>query len=158
MKLYEIQNELAALWCEISEADEITPDMTERFNELKLARDNKLQYLGCLLLNERAELEALRGEIERLNDRKKRLENNIESLSGFIMGVLGDEKFVCPQFTLSTRSAVSVELIDGMTIPSQYVRTKVVESPDKELIKSDLKSGATLPFAHLVTNKHLQLR
>jgi len=161
MKLYEIQNELAHLWAEISEADEITPEMTERFEALKMARDNKLKYLGCLLLNERAELEGLRSEIERLNDRKVRLERQIEGLSGFIMGVLGDEKFVCSQFTLSVRSGPpAVELIEGAEIPSQYIKTttKVTQSPDKILIGSDLKGGATLPFAKLVTNKFLQLR
>jgi hypothetical protein len=159
MRLYEINHELAALWAEVNEADEITPEMSERFNELKMARDEKLKYLGCLLLNERAEVEAVKGEVERMTQRRKRLEAKIDSLEGFLLAQLGDEKFSCPQFILSVRSGPpAVELRDGMEIPSQYVKTKVVESVDKELIKTDLKGGATLPFAHLVTNKFLSIR
>jgi hypothetical protein len=159
MRLYEINHELAALWCEINDSDEILPEMTERFNELKMARDEKLKYLGCLLLNEKAENEAIKGEVERMVTRRKRLEAKIESLSGFLMGQLGDEKFSCPQFTLSVRGGPpAVELVDGMAIPSQYVKTKVVESVDKELIKTDLKNGATLPFARLVSNKFLSIK
>lgn len=159
MRLYEINHELAALWAEINEADEITPEMTERFNQLTMARADKLRYLGCLLLNERAEVDAIKGEVERLTDRRKRLEAKIESLEGFLVAQLGDEKFSCTQFTLSVRSGPpAVELREGMSIPSQYVKTKVIESVDKELIKTDLKGGATLPFAYLVTNKFLSVR
>jgi len=158
MKLYEINTELAKLAAYVDEAEEITPELTEWYNQLQEARASKLEYLGKLLLNLDAEHHAVEGEIERLNSRKQRLEGRIDSLKTFLVAQLCGEKFTCPAFTLSTRSSQAVELEPGLTIPSQYVRTRVVESIDKELIKSDLKGGASLPFARLVTRQHLQVK
>ena len=119
-------------------------------------RDDKLEKCAWVYREYLAEENALDAEIERLKTKKERATRNAEKLKNYIAFCLQGEKVKTKTFSFSFRKSESVEIMGE--VPEQYQRVKTITEPDKALIKTDLKSGADLEFAKLVTKSNLQIK
>lgn len=149
MKLYEITGVLADL-CSMDLDDEAVQ------TSLELAHgDFKDKAVAIIKLTENmtADTSAIDAEINRLQERKKAIENRRQSLRAYLlhnMEACNIHKIECSLFTASLRKGVeSVDIIDQSQIPDEFISVEVVTSPDKKAIKLALSAGKEVPGAAL---------
>ena len=149
MTLYEINSEMLNL------IDEETGEVLdyERFVELNLARDEKIENIGLWIKDLKAEASALKAEKDALAKRQKTAENKVESLTRYLQMMLEGEKFKTPRLSVSYRTSKAVEVDNeflswAMANGEQYLRYKEPEV-DKTAVKEALEKGE-VPHAALV--------
>lgn len=149
MTLYEINSEMLNL------IDEETGEVLdyERFVELNLARDEKIENIGLWIKDLKAEASALKAEKDALAKRQKTAENKAERLTNYLQMMLEGEKFKTPRLSVSYRASKAVEVDNeflgwAMANGEQYLRYKEPEV-DKTAVKEALKKGE-VPHAALV--------
>lgn len=129
-----------------------------RFEELKLARDEKIENIGLWIKNLRAEAEAYKAEKDAFADKQKRAENKAESLKRYLDKMLDGKKFKSTKLEVSYRRSTSVE-VDETKLPANWLRevpaTYVV---DKAEITKALKVGEAIEGAKLVENSLIQVK
>ena len=151
--LYEINQDI--LDCVDLETGEILD--TEKLDALQMEREAKLEGVALWVKDLKAEAAAVKEEADKLNARKKALDNKIDGLKNWLLFALGGEKLKTPRCnvyqTHSQRLAVNDEAqvfdyIWSLNAPSIYIREKDPEL-NKEAIKQALKDGVKIPGAAL---------
>ena len=149
MTLYEINSEMLNL------IDEETGEVLdyEKFVELNLARDEKIENIGLWIKDLKAEASALKAEKDALAKRQKTAENKAESLTRYLQMMLEGEKFKTPRLSVSYRTSKAVEVDDrfvdwAVRFGEEYLRFKEPEV-DKVALKEALEKGE-VPHAALV--------
>lgn len=103
-----------------------------------------------------AEIAAFKAEIERMTERKKGLENQVERLKQAqiaFMHATGQKSANAGTFKLTVRENKSVEITDENAIPVQYLRVIPEKlEPDKKSMLAALKSGKEISGAALKTS------
>lgn len=84
----------------------------ERLNHLEMARDQKVENIGCLMKEYKAEAEAIKAEKQALARRQAVAENKAESLKNYLTYALQGEKFKSPKLAVSYRTSKAVEVYD----------------------------------------------
>lgn len=137
----------------------------EAIDNLVLAKEetikNGLEKLCKVRVNINAEIDGLQAEIKRLQDQLAAKKAALARLENYIFSVYqrsGEQKVEAGTFVVSKRTSQSVYVQDGATLPEIYIRKKVVEEPDKIMIKDDLKKGIEIPGCQLVTSEHLSIK
>lgn len=164
MKLYEIDNELRAL-LESTVIDEETGEILdgfdpEKFEQLTLERNKKLEGIALFIKELSYEEEALKAEAKKLNERAKAKHNKAQSLVNYLAtSLLGNNqlKFETDKVALSFRKSEVVE-VDETLIPKKYFNKKVDYVLDKIGIKKLLKAGAKIKGAQLMEKQNLQIK
>lgn len=123
--------------------------------------EDKADGYAKVIKNIEADIEALKTEEKRLNERKKTLENKIKSMKYSLenaMRITGRTKFKTALFSFGIqKNPPSVEITDeDAAMKSEYIKTEV--KLDKTSIKEALKNGAELGFAQLVQSEGLRIR
>lgn len=119
----------------------------------------KLDNCAKLIATWQAECAAMREEEQRLADRRRSLEREIDSLCAYVGRCLGaGNRYKTNLFTFGWRKSEAVELdcVDVRMLPELYQRTRI--EADREAIKRDLKAGASVPYARLVERQNLQIK
>ena len=151
--LYEINADI--LSCVDLETGEILD--TEKLDALQIEREAKLEGVALWVKDLKAEAAAVKEEADKLNARKKSLDNKIEGLKTWLLMALDGEKLTTPRCkvyqTHSQRVVIDDEnaLIDMlMTSPFgvKFLRVKAPEI-DKTALKDSMKQGYEYEFAHL---------
>lgn len=153
--LYKLNFEIEAAWRDFEQTGE--ENLLDKFEALKIERSEKISSVACLIKNLRMLEAGLGTEIDELRARKKIVGEQIKKLFGYLSYALGPgEKFEDAKCKLSWRRSTKVEVPDEDLVPDQYCRLerKVL----KEEIEKDLKIGADLPFARLITKQNLQVK
>ena len=162
--IYEIKASFMTLWSLI-ESDEYDEDMlTDAFanatDDLKEKLENCCKYIA----NEKAVIEGLKEEEERLKTKRKSLENAIERLKALMLDAMttaGEKKLPCGTFTVSVQSNPDKVVMDEPyieNIPEEYLRFKDPEI-DRKKILEDLKAGKDLEgIAHIERSDGLRIR
>lgn len=142
-----------------------TDDEIERFRDVLIqlegAFEEKVENIVYLIKNVEADIDVLKAEEKRLNEKRKSLERKTESLKEYLFGALmqtGTEQIKRPQFTVSIRNnPESVNVKDITKIPQDYF---VPQPPklNKAGLKKAIQSGMEIEGAELVRNKSLQIR
>lgn len=153
MNLYEIDNEI--LGCVDAETGEIFD--IDKFEELELTRDTKIESICLWIKNLKAEAEALKAEKDAFAARQKSAENKMESLKRYISGYLDGTPFKNAKVQVSFRKSEAVEIMEGAIIPDEYLRFKEPEVNKTELKKA-LKSGIVLEGVSIVENQNIQIK
>lgn len=159
MTLYEINNQMneAMLAAFDPETGEILDDeMTERFEQLALDRDKKIENVCCMIKNLKAEAEALKAEKYAFALRQRAAESKAESLTKYLASVLNGEKFDSVRAKVSWRKSEAVQIDDISSLPQEYV--SYTPSADKTEIKKALKAGKEIAGASLVTNQSMVIK
>lgn len=169
MTLYEIERDLLELLergftdaCIDKETGEIDEALAAKYlEELPVERERKLEAYGLVIKNYLAEIEALKKEEERLAERRKSKERQVERLKTAItnsMLAFEDTKFETAKVVFTFRKSTAIEIPDANKLAKLYLRRKVEYTPDKTAIKQALIEGKKVKGASLVTKQNLQVK
>lgn len=148
MNLYELSSDLVAL----RDLDEI-----EEFQQIKeiIAKEvaNKGKGIIQVVRSLEGDVDAIKDEIDRLNKIKRVKENNIKRLRDYTKACMEQmevKKIETPLGNLTLRKGVSTLKIDDESkLPSKYIEVVQTYKVNKDLIKSDLKSGIEIEGAYM---------
>lgn len=160
MKLYQINQEIDQIMSLATDTGELPDDVYEQLMQLSLAEGDKLEGIGLWIKNMAAESDAIKNETDNLAQRRKAIDNRIESTKSFIGRYLeqtGRQKIETPRVILSLRSSTAVVLDNESIIPQQYY---VMQDPkfSKADIKRDLSAGLEVPGARLESRQNVQVK
>lgn len=163
MKLYEINSEIeiaiADMMANVNpETGEIRQEDLDKLNELQLARGEKLEALGCVIKNKRAEKKAIKEEKDQLAKREKSLDSEINSLESYASMMLKGEPFESAKVKFSFTESERVIIDDDKKLARSWFRKKVTFEPNKDAIKDAIKAGKKVRFAHIEKKKNLQIK
>ena len=153
MNLFEI--DAAILDCVDVETGEVFD--VDRFEELELTRDAKIENICLWIKNLKAEAEALKAEKDAFAQRQKAAENKMESLKRYISGYLDGTAFESAKVKVSFRKSESLEISEGAVIPDEYLRFKEPEV-NKADLKKAIKAGLTIGGVQLVESNNIQIK
>lgn len=153
MNLYEIDS--AILDCVDAETGEIFD--IDRFEELSLTRDAKVENICLWIKNLKAEVEALKAEKDAFAKRQKAAENRMESLKQYITNYLEGTPFESAKVKVSFRKSDSLEISEDANIPDEYLKFKAPDI-DKVELKKAVKAGLHLDGVQIVENNNIQIK
>jgi len=165
--VYDIKQEFFAIQelLENEEFDEITGELIdnseaiqELLNEIQEDKANKADNIAYLINQAKGSQEAIKCEIDRLNERKKMFIRQEERLKQLLDFLLNGEKLKTDKFTFSYRTSQSVEIIDESLIPAEYLVVKETFTPDKKKIKEALADFNEVAGARIVVKKNLGVK
>ena len=161
MTIYELTDEYRQLllWAEEEELDEQTlQDTLEGLDgEIEAKADGYAKVITQLGLD----AAGLKNEIERLFVRKKKIENNIDSMKRtlqFAMEATGKKKFKTQLFSFGIqKNPASLKIDDPTKIPAGFF---IPQEPkiDNAGIKQALKDGIKYDWCHLESTESLRIR
>lgn len=151
--LYELTGQRLALQSKLEAMkfdDETIADTLE--GEASEIEAKVIDY-GYVIKNRTAFSDAIRAEIDRLQERLKMEENRVAKIEDFLLSNMvacSIKKIECPVFSISVRdNPPSVDIQDQFKIPLEYWRTPEpkppVSAPDKKAIMDALKKGREIP-------------
>ena len=166
MTLYEInQNIESALERMFTEVDEETGEVKDELvtelAELNIARDEKLEAIGCYIKNLQAEAAAILEESKQLKARFEQKAKRVEYLKNMLTEDLLEHGEMKKEFTkvaYSFRKSKQVVITDEDSIPPMYIKAKVEMVPDKTAIKKAIEGGETVTGAQVVENQNIQIK
>jgi len=156
MKLYELTAQHKQLE-EIEETDDMAQAIADTFEALEGEFNDKAISLITVVNNMQSDTESIDREIQRLQNRKKVIQNRQDSLREYLrtnMDACGISKISCPLFTITLAKGRDVVLIEDETkIPTDYLNIKTSVTPMKAELLKDLKQGVDIPGAALGKSK-----
>lgn len=153
MNLYEIDS--AVLACVDVETGEIFDE--DKFEELSLERESKIENICLWIKNLKAEAEALKAEKDSFAQRQKVCENKMESLKKYISSYLDGTKFESAKVKVSFRKSESLEISEGAIIPDEFLKFKEPDVNKTELKKA-IKGGLSIEGVQIVENNNIQIK
>ena len=116
----------------------------------------------CVVENELSgDLQKIESEIERLNAKKRSIENNIKRLRarlGDCLLSMDTTKYSAGTYTVYRRETQQIVIDDPQKIPAEFMTTRVSEAPNKTLIKESIKEGKEVAGAHIQTNQSVSIK
>ena len=162
--IYELTNELSLLW-DLMENGELEDEvLIGAFDVAKEDLADKLEGYCKFIKNLESDIQGLKAEEERLNARRKTMENTVtrcKEAMKFALNTAGEKKIACGTFTVSVQNNAPSVVLDEQyleNIPEEYL---VPQEPkiDKKKIKADIDAGKDLDgIAHLETGVSLRIR
>lgn len=153
MKLYEIDEQL--MNCFDPETGELTDEAA--FEQLQMARDEKIESVALWVKDLASEAEALKAEKQAFADRQKAAENKAESLKNWLKYALNGTPFKTTRAAVSFRRTKSVKVDNVLDLPAEYIRYGE-PSADKKAIKQAIEAGQTVSGAELVENTSISIK
>jgi hypothetical protein len=153
MNLFEI--DAAILDCVDVETGEVFD--IDRFEELELTRDAKIENICLWIKNLKAEAEALKAEKDAFAQRQKAAENKMESLKRYISGYLDGTAFESAKVKVSFKKSESLEISEEAVIPDEYLRFKEPEV-NKADLKKAIKAGLTIGGVWIEEKNNIQIK
>ena len=167
--IYELTGEFLK-FSDIASSGELTEEqsemLTEALENLKEDIEYKLEGYCKVRANFKADIEAIKAEKKRLDEKQKALENRVkameEAMKTAILAVKPDEpKFKTPLFTVYVQNNPESVAMDEPyieNIPAEYLRFAEPEIDRKKLL-ADLKAGKDLEgIAHIEQTKGLRIK
>lgn len=163
MTLYEINAEIEKaienIFLNVDEATgEVRQEDLDALEALKVAKDEKLEAIGCYIKNTKAEAEAIKAEEKALKERREALEKKEESLKAYVASVLNGEKWASPKIAFSFRKSEAVAIPDIDKLDKAFLIKEVTYKADKKAIKEALKAGGEVEGAYLESKNNLQIK
>ena len=159
MKLYDISEQYKEVQ-NLIESDEygsMAEAIADTMQMIEGDFKDKAQAVVSLTLNMDGSITALENEIQRLQDKKKVLQNKIDSIRNYLkmnMQATGISKIECPLFSITlSKPTKQVEITDESLLPDEFVKVKTTVSPDKVLLAKVLKEGKEITGAILVDSE-----
>ena len=167
MRLYDIANDYLALMQAI-ENDEIPAEaVADTLEAIQGEIEEKADNIGCLLKSIEADITAIKTEEQRLAERRKTKEKAYDRLKQYLSDTLqglGIGKVETARNVITFRKSEVAEVNESAFLEwakanrADLITVKVTESANKTEIKKELKAGAEIPGAVLVTKNNLQLK
>ena len=148
MTIWEIDNEILSL------VDQETGELLDfdRFAELQMERDRKIENMACWSVNLNAEAAAIREQEKILKERREKTEARAERVKRYLDQFLGGEKFSTPKVAVSYRKTPAHVEVDGEFMAwaaehdDSFLRYKEPEI-NKKAVADAIKAGQDVPHA-----------
>ena len=160
--LYDIDQ--AILDCVDMETGEILD--SDRLTALNMEREAKLEGVALWVKDLKAEAEAVKAEADKLNARKKALDNKIESIKNWLLYALNGEKLKtarCNVYQTHSQKVVIddekalIDMLMSSPFGEKFLRIKEPEI-DKNMLKDSMKQGYEYEFAHLEATESVVIK
>ena len=159
--LYEITQNMKMLTSYLDEEDFDSDVYENTLDLIKTELNNKSTSLIHVIKNIESDETMLDNEIKRLKAIKDRKSKNLKDVKEYIkvcMEQMGLNKIETPIGNFSLRKSESVDIINPVKIPAQYLNTVVEYKPDKVKIKEAIKNGIKIEGVEIVTNNNLNIK
>lgn len=159
MNLYEIKSEIEALFSKVDENGELPDDIAQQLERLAITEHEKIENTGLYIKNLLSDADAIKNEVDRLNERRQAMTHKAERLKNYLSDYLannGKDKFSTSRIDLRFRKSEQVNIYQDIDLPDDFWRVK--REPDKATIKKLLKAGESVPGAELVERQNLQIK
>ena len=159
--LYELTGELLALQDMMGDPDVDEQTLSDTMGAIDMEFSDKADGYAMVDRNLAATEEGLKKEIDRLNARKKAIENNRKRLKDSLeqaMRAVGKTKFKTDLFSFGIqKNPASVNILDESKIPSEYL---IAQEPkiDKKGIIAFVKEHGNTEYAELTQSESLRIR
>lgn len=153
MNLYEIDNQIIDL------VDDETGEIIDinRFEELSMERDAKVENICLWIKNLKAEAEALKAEKDAFAHRQKVVENKMNSLKEYISHYLEGTSFKTTKVNVSFRKSESLEISNVYKIPEEFLKYKEPDV-DKQALKQAIKKGEHFEGCEIIEKLNIQIK
>lgn len=159
MNLYELKENYLKVLELIENGEEGLEDTLESINDVI---EIKAENYAKLIRNLEGNVNTLKAEIDRLNDRKKSFENSIDRLKESLQQAMietGKEKIKTDLFNISVaNNPPAVTVLNEEKIAEEYFKFEVIKKLDKARIKDLLKSGHEIEGVILTQGKGLRIK
>lgn len=143
------------------ETGEVNSEVLDRLNAIQESFEIKAQNVALVCLELKDRKEAIKKEIERLQNLLKRAERGEEWLRRYLSEAMictGYDRIEGVTTNISFRCSEET-VIDNMDeIPKEFIKEKVTYAPDKTAIKQAIKAGKEINGAHIEKKKNLQIK
>lgn len=153
MKLFEIDEALQE--CFDLETGEIIN--VEKFEELQLEREQKLENIACWIKNLDADAEALKTQKMAFSERQKATEAKAESLRNYLQYALQNTNFKTVNVEVKFRKTQKVEISDFSKLKEDFLKYSE-PTADKTAIKKAIQSGQVVEGAELIENMSMSIK
>ncbi len=129
----------------------------EQFEELQMARDQKVENIALYCKEMMAEAEAIKKEVKTLQMRQAQAERKRGRMKDLLDYYLNGEKFSTSKVSVSYRNSSSVVVDDPRRLPRQYVVRTIEAKVDRLAIKEAILYGIEVRGAHIETKRSIQV-
>lgn len=132
----------------------------DELDQLNIARDAKIEGIGCLIKEYRAQSKALVEESKVMKKRAESADKKADNLEKWLSFELQNKPYSTPRVNITFRRSETTDIIEVGLLPEIYVTEKVKTElvPDKAKIKKDIKSGIEVPGAVVTEHFNIQVR
>ena len=134
------------------------------FEELQLARDEKIENVAMWVKDLKAQANAIREEEQNLFERRKVLEKKAERLKQYLEMALEGQSFSSPKCAVSFRRSSAVE-IEDQDMLVEWAERNGIESMlkktitvNKKEVANFMKTGIAVPGASAKENWNIQIK
>lgn len=159
--IYELTNDFREVMS-LLESGEYDEEMLKNTLEcIEYEIEEKADGYARVIRNIEVDIAGIKAEEERLNKKRKAMENSVKQLKESLteaMKATGKVKFKTDLFSFNIqKNPAKVKLIEGAVIPEMFL---IEQEPkiDTASIKEELKNGRELAFAVLVQDESLRIR
>lgn len=164
--LYQLREEYTTLLAKLADADLDAQTIADTIESTGLQESIAEKAQNCVMVLRQLDTncEAIDAEIKRLKELKDRRQANAKRLEDYLiynMEAAGIESIDAPLMTIKVRNnPESVDVFEPALLPDEFWEwPKMPEKkPNKNLIKTTLKSGVELSGVRLVRSKSLSIK
>lgn len=165
MDTFDILQEIRALHALIIECDEngeclhSDEDLKDFVKEIKANKSTKLNNMQDLKIEMLSSADALKQKIDKLQARKKAIENDVLRVTDLQKMLLDGEKFKTDEYNFYFTNTQSVEvssLLDIEDLDESYVRIK--KEIDKTALKKAIQDGIIFDGISITTKQNLVIK
>jgi len=161
MKLIDISKEFQALYDVASDSNDVET-LTELYNSLETKLEDKADSTRIILSKLKNDSDYLTNEIQRLHQRKKSIETNIDNLKSLLMWTFqkaGIDKLKTAKATFYFATSKSLSISDSIDIsklPNEYIQ--VEHKANKKALREAIENGVVLDGVTITENESLRIR
>lgn len=152
-KLYELTGQYLEVSALADDPDFPMESIQDTLEGIEGEIADKAQALLQVVASMEGDTTAIDNEINRLQSRKRVIQNRAQSLRDYLYRNMVDSrinKIDCPLFSITlSKPRPMVVVQDERAIPDQYKKTTVVSKPEKADILKALKAGKEVPGCYL---------
>jgi len=155
--LYKLTEQMQSLK-ELLNSDEIPENaIADTMEGIQGEFDDKAKAIMYLVRNTDTDIDGIKSEVKRLNDRAKVLQNQQDRIKEYLrfnMSETGINKIECELFTITLSKARKVVIIDDIKkLPKRLQKKVTTITCDKNDIKKELDAGLKTEGAHIEDGK-----
>ena len=123
-------------------------------------RKDKIENIVLYIKSLDYDVNAIKEEEKNLKARRESKERKIEWLKNYIKQDLiynGESKFETPKCALSFRKSQSLEIVNEVEIPKEFIEEVISYKIDKNKIKVAIKNGEKVSGAMIIVKQNLQI-
>lgn len=160
--LYNITNNFVSLMDKAQEGTITEEEYNQLGQELAMELQNKSANIAGYIQERNSLIEAIDGQIKRLQEFKKTEQNKVDNFKEYVkdnMNRLGITKIETELGTLSiAKSPVSVEITNEDEVPQRFKTEVVTTKIDKKAITDNFKATGEIPAGVIIHDDNTNLR